>query len=100
MAIIRTYKPIPNETSPFEEAVSNRTATSFTASGPGSVANWTGIGFTYDAQGRPAAGTLTDLSWKTGGSLTMTITGMNATIAALKATNDHPSTVLWRSAEI
>lgn len=95
MATLRTFRVIPDTANPFETTISARTATSFTVTGPNSLANWTGTGLTYDAQGKPDGGFLTGLSWKIGGQQALTITGMQASIPAMQAAADGPGEVLF-----
>lgn len=98
MSIIRAYKAIPDNLSPFETTISNRTATSFTVTDTGSVAEWKGTSLTYDGEGKPSSGFLTALDWKIGGTLALKITGMNGSIRAMQAADD-PSEVLFAGAD-
>ena len=100
MAIIRQYRSIPDDVSPFEVTISNRTATSFRVTDAGSIADWTGRSLTYDGDGDPRSGFLTALDWKIGGTLALKITGMNGSIQAMQApTVDDPSEVLFARAD-
>jgi Ca2+-binding RTX toxin-like protein len=99
MAVIKSFRDIPDDVSPFETRITSHSSSGFTVQGPGSIAEWTGTGITYDAEPKPKTGYITGLSWKIGGVEALQITGMHGSIQAIQLADD-PSEVLFSGSDV